>query len=278
MIVLIIIIILTGLYLFIIAPGYKPREKGAEFLGLNYAHRGLHTRNGSVPENSITAFLLAAEKGYAAELDIRLTADAVPVVFHDGALLRMTGDRRNIADIMFDSLSELRLLDTNESIPSLQDVLSAVEGRVPLLIEIKYDPKYRTVCEKTLEVMSSYNGPWCVESFDPRVLKWFRHHAPEIWRGQLVANRKRMKGLIPKPFPFLLANVVLNFISRPHFIAQEKGGTSISVRMCELLGAAPFVWTVEDTDDIGWYEYRNLSVIFQYYSPLPRFRKHKGEH
>ena len=277
MIYLGLMIFLTALYVFLIAPGRKPREKGAEFLGLNYAHRGLHTRDGSVPENSLAAFAAAADAGYAAELDVQITEDGYPAVFHDEALRRMTGDRRKLTDLNLEKLQKLRLVGTEEPVPLLEDVLKTVRGRVPLMVEIKYSKDPARAAGKTYEVMRDYDGLWCVESFDPRVLKWFRKHAPEVWRGQLVTRRKNMIGLVPSPLPFLLANVMFNFMGRPHFIAHSKGGTSISVRMCEFFGAAPMVWTVDDSDDRKWYEYRNLCVIFEYYTPLPRFRHKKGE-
>ena len=128
MIGFILLVFLTALYVFLISPGWKPREKGADFLGLNYAHRGLHTRDSSIPENSLPAFRLAAEKGYAAELDVRLTADGIPVVFHDESLRRMTGDRRNLKDITLERLQDLKLLETQEKVPTLQEVLGVIEG------------------------------------------------------------------------------------------------------------------------------------------------------
>ncbi len=274
---LLLMVLLTALYVFLIAPALRPRKRASEFLGLSYAHRGLHTKDGSVPENSLAAFHLALKEGYAIELDVRLSADGEAVVFHDESLRRMTGDRRSVKDLTLEKLKALRLLETEETIPTLLEVLALVAGKVPLLVEVKQTENSAALCEKVLTAFEDYDGLWCVESFDPTVLRWFRRHAPKICRGQLTASRMELKEKLKPPFAFLLANVMGNFLSRPHFLSHGKGALSLSYRMCALLGAAPFVWTVTDEDDLSFYQYRNLSVIFEHIRPRPRFRRRKGE-
>ena len=274
---LIIMILLTALYAFLIAPGRKPKEKSAEFLGLSYAHRGLYTEDQSIPENSLSAFRNAALEGYAIELDVQLSNDGEAVVFHDESLKRMTGDRRYLKDLSLEKLKTLRLKETEEGIPTLAEALEAIGGRVPVLVELKAIDKKYDLCKKVVEAFEGYEGLWCIESFDPTIVGWFKRHMPKIVRGLLTMSRKDFKEELKSPFPFLLSNVMANFIARPHFIAHGKGAQSLSVRMSYFLGAAPFMWTLTDGDDASWYMYRNLSVIFEHFRPKPRFRRRKGE-
>jgi len=274
---LIIMILFTALYAFLIAPGRKPKEKAADFLGLSYAHRGLYSKDQSVPENSLSAFRAAALNGYAVELDVQLSADGEAVVFHDESLRRMTGDRRCVKDLSLAKLKQLRLRDTDEQIPTLQEVLAVVDGMVPILVEIKSCADKNRICRSVVHAFEGYEGLWSVQSFDPTVVGWFRRHAPQVVRGILTMPRIDFKEKLKWPFPFLLSNVMANFIARPHFIAHGKGPQSLSVRMSVFLGAAPFVWTINDGDDASWYMYRNLSLIFEHYRPKPRFRRRKGE-
>ena len=274
---LLLMILLTVLYVFLIAPGRKPKEKSADFLGLSYAHRGLHTRDQAIPENSLSAFIKAASEGYAIELDVQLTSDGVPVVFHDESLKRMTGDRRYLRDLTLEKIKQLHLGETMDEIPTLFEVLTAVHGRVPILVELKPLKNKKVLCESVLREFQNYDGLWCVESFDPTIIGWFRKHAPRVVRGILTMPRLEYREKVKWPYPFILSNVLTNCIARPHFIAHGKGPQSLSVRMSYFLGAAPFVWVVTDEDDSSWYMYRNLSVIFEHYRPKPRFRRRKGE-
>ena len=127
-------LLLILLYLFMILPAL-PIRRASDHLALHthYAHRGYHDRSDR-PENSLAAFRAACELGYGIELDIHLTADGQIVVFHDDTAERMCGDPRRISDCTYEELSLLRLKDSNESIPLFSDVLSLVDGQVPLLI------------------------------------------------------------------------------------------------------------------------------------------------
>ena len=274
---LLLMILLTALYVFLIAPGKRPKEKSADFLGLSFAHRGLYTEDQSIPENSVSAFRNAVLEGYPIELDVQLSEDGEAVVFHDDSLRRMTGDRRSVKDLTLEKLKMLRLKETEESIPTLREALAAVGGKVPLLVELKHIDRKEQLCRAVMKAFEGYEGLWCVESFDPTILRWFKKHASHIVRGILVMPRKEFQETLKRPFPFLLSNVMANFLARPHFIAHGKGAQSISVRMSVFLGAAPFVWTLNDGDDSSWYMYRNLSVIFEHFRPKPRFRRRKGE-
>lgn len=158
----------------------------AVFLGAPIAHRALH--GPGRPENSRAAVAAAMSAGYAIELDVQMTSDGAAVVFHDEDLLRMTGtpgmvSERTVADVI-----ALPLLGGQGRIPSLSDILAQVEGRVPILIEIKSDAGRRRSDDRRLEEavardVSRYHGPVAVMSFDPSSIAAMADAAPAIPRG-----------------------------------------------------------------------------------------------
>lgn len=183
------------------------------------AHRGFHDKNN--PENSLAAFARAIEKGYAIELDVQLLADETVVVFHDDSLARMTGNDGYIKYLNKEDLKALSLKGTKETIPTLEEVLKFVDGRVPLLIEIKNKYKVGKLEQKVIDLLKNYKGEYAVQSFNPFSLGYFRQHAPQILRGQLAGYLKNEKSLswISK---FLLKRMRFNKkVSQPDFIAYE---------------------------------------------------------
>ena len=163
----------------------------ADFRGFYYAHRGLYDNHHGIPENSLAAFRAAAEKGYGVELDVQLSSDGQVVVFHDDTLDRVCGVHGNVADFPLADLQRMKLLDTDEAMPLFTDVLAVLrQGAGPLIVELKTGPRNTELCEKTRELLRSYPGVFCIESFDPRIVLWFRKNAPEIFRGQLSQPRE----------------------------------------------------------------------------------------
>lgn len=226
----------AGAFAFLVAPGRATRAQKAPFLCRNYAHRGLHTEDGSVPENSLPAFRAAAEAGYAVEMDVHLTADDRLVVFHDDTLERMCGVQGVIDDFTLAELRALRLGKTECVIPTFAEALEALGGRVPLLLEVKRGHDNRRLCALTLEALRTYTGPYCVESFDPTIVAWFRRNAPDILRGQLSQPPKEYGTALSKPAAAIVGNVLTNVIARPQFIAYKIGPKPLSVRLCEAMG------------------------------------------
>ena len=189
------------------------------------AHRGLH--NDKYPENSLGAFEHAIENDYAIEIDIHKIEDGTIVVFHDDTLKRMTGEDGYINQIKtVEDLKKYKLLGSNYSIPTLKEVLEFVDGRVPILIEIKderttsYSPT-NPLTMATYELLKNYKGEYAIQSFNPYVLKWFKINAPEVIRGQL--SRRFTKNSKLNLFARLaLGRMWLNKkVSEPHFIAYH---------------------------------------------------------
>ena len=258
----------VGLPLFLIAPGSATKRQRAPFVGRNYAHRGLHSEDRSVPENSLEAFRLAGRAGYGAELDVQLTKDGQVVVFHDDTLDRMCGVHARVEDKSYDELRLLSLCGTRQRIPLLTEALESFGGRGPLIVELKSGSRNRELCEKTYAILSDYSGEVCVESFNPMIVRWFRLHGRDLLRGQLATRRRDYGDAVSGRTAFFLSHCLLNFLSRPQFIAYRIGHRPLSVRLAEALGALRFGWTAHNERA----EKGRDAVIFEYYRPQLRFK------
>lgn len=151
------------------------------------AHRGLFDNESDAPENSLPAFVKAYENGFGIETDVQMSKDGVLVVFHDDDLKRMTGVDKQLADCTFEELRKLRLAGTDCVIPTFEEFLAAANG-VNLVVEIKTHDKIGEVEQKTYDALKTYKGNFCVESFNPFIIRWFKKHAPEVIRGTLSCS------------------------------------------------------------------------------------------
>ena len=255
------------LYLF--APGAATPRQRAPFLGWNFAHRGLHSRDKAVPENSMAAFRRAARAGYGVELDVQLSKDGQVVVFHDPTLTRVCGLDKRVDALTLSELRELRLCGTGEQIPLLTEALGVIRGAGPLIVELKSGKHNRELCEKTYAILEQYRGEVCIESFNPFIVAWFRFHGRDLVRGQLAAPMKdyRKDGMKPA-MAFALSHNLFNVFARPQFIAYKIGYRPPNVRFTELLGAMRFGWTSHEPRN----EKGRDGVIFEFYKPRLKFK------
>lgn len=153
-----------------------------------FAHRGLHGAETGYIENSISAFSAAIQNGYGFELDVLLSQDGKAIVVHDENLLRLTGKDVNTIDKTRDNLSDIMLLNSQETIPSLSQVLEFTDDKAPILIEIKGDQQQFTdIANAVWQDIKSYNGKVAIMSFYPEILNWFQDYQPNVLRG-LVAT------------------------------------------------------------------------------------------
>lgn len=253
--ILLVPLALTGLYLYAVMPRMTGKPIMTPFRTKLFAHRGLHNNKSQAPENSMTAFRKTVEAGYGIELDVQLSADKVPVVFHDFTLLRACGAPGFVKDRTYSELQELRLFGSDEKIPALRDVLELVDGKVPLIIEYKSEDRDMTVCRTVDPMLRAYKGVYCIESFNPLVLYWYRKNHPDVMRGQLSDGfihdpkyRDPVKVPAVLSFQFLLAN----FLSKPDFIAYNQlYEGNISRRLCRgLYKAKSAAWTIKNQEQL----------------------------
>ncbi len=239
------------LYFLMIMPRMLGRPDVAKFRNWLYAHRGLHDNASDAPENSLPAFQKAVEAGYGIELDIQLSKDMIPVVFHDFTLRRVCGVEGKVKDYTYEELQEFRLFQSDERIPRFEDVLKLVDGRVPLIVEFKIEFKDLSLCPIADRLLRKYKGMYCMESFNPLGVWWYRRHRRRVMRGQLADafwQEGEYKGLLY----LALQNLLANFIGRPDFIAyHSKYPHTLSRKLCcHTMGATGVAWTIKSQEEL----------------------------
>lgn len=158
------------------------------FLTTPIAHRALHDVAQGRPENSRAAVNAAIAAGYAIEIDIQLSSDGMAMVFHDEDLGRLTAEKGLIATRSAAALARIPLLHGNEAIPTLPEILTLIDGRVSVLIEIKDQTGVMGETDGRLEAslaasLATYTGPVAVMSFNPSAIARMATLAPQIARG-----------------------------------------------------------------------------------------------
>ena len=248
----------------LVFPGKKKNID--DFLDVKYAHRGLH--DDAKAENSISAIKAAVENGYGIEFDVRLASDGTLVVFHDDTLDRVCGREGKVRDFTAEELATFKLAGTDDGVPTFDEVLSAVDGRVPILVEIKEDAGDNSVSKATAERLLSYNGPYIVESFNPLSVKNASAILPEIACGFLSRHFTEEEET-KKPLYFVLEHLLLNRLCNPSFIAYKHEDHYMPMlRLTRLLGARTIAWTVrsQEEEDAA-FEHGFDAVIFENYIP-----------
>lgn len=247
-------------WLWLIAPARGDNHaRMRHLLTYRYAHRGLHNTRpvpapAGVPENSLAAFIAARDTGLGMELDVTLSADGDVVVFHDDTLMRACGIDEPVHTHPAAFLTQCPLFGTDHRIPRFDAVLQEINGAVPLIVELKDCPNRLLLCQRVAELLDHYTGAYCIESFHPAIVRWFRRNRPEVIRGQLSAG----PAAFPEQSPgerFLLSRLLVNVAGRPHFIAYhhedafsspEGAKPQLLLRVTRWLGAVLIGWTVSE--------------------------------
>lgn len=249
-----IVIAFVVLYLLLIMPRMCNRPDRTPFEGVLYAHRGLHDNDSDAPENSMAALKKAVEAGFGIELDVQLTRDKIPVVFHDFTLQRVCGTDGKVADYTYEELQQFSLCGSEQKIPKFEDFLEMVDGRVPLIIEYKIPGGITEVCPIADKLLAGYKGLYCIESFNPLGVLWYRQNRKEIMRGQLADNfLKSGEAEFSKLLYFALHHLLFNFLTKPDFIAyNHHRHKDLSRRICRYLyGALAVAWTIKSKEELA---------------------------
>lgn len=220
------------------------------------AHRGLHRPGPSCPENSMAALHAAARHGYAAEVDVQLTADGQVVIFHDYRLKRLTGVRGWVKDRTAGALARLKLKGGSESPPLLRDALATLPG-LPMLIELKMGDL--RLAPAVADVLDRHDGPFAIQSFDPVLVDWFRQNRPRWCRGLIAYQNLKfsLRAREPRFRP--------SFVDTcdPHFAAWHVKDLPADV---SVPGDIPVVtWTVRSPYDRRLARAHARNVIFEGY-------------
>ena len=265
---LLIIVLILALLWVLAVQGRSSHPGMKELRGWNYAHRGLH--GDGAAENSMTAFRLAVENGYGMEFDLHLLKDGNLGVMHDSLLNRTTGQAGRIEDLYTQDLKNYRLENTEDTIPQFADVLTLVDGKVPLIIELKpEDGNHAKLAETACKMLEGYKGVFCIESFDPMVVADVRELRPGICRGQLAENFLKDKGTLDPVRSVLATGLIGNALAKPDFIAFKfEDRSCISNALClKLWGIQGVAWTIRSKHDLLTAEAEGLIPIFEKFDP-----------
>lgn len=254
--ILIILIVIAALlfiaYPLSLRPNIGRREQMKPFEKVMIAHRGFFDNKTEYPENSLPAFQRAVESGYGIELDVQLTTDEKLVVFHDASLKRMCGIDRKVTECSYTELQQYTLASSLQKIPLLDEVLSVIAGRVPLIVEIKPEGNCIRTAGFLNARMTDYDGIYCIESFHPLVVAWYRKYQPDVIRGQLSSDFMKENEGLSWPVRFLMSNLLLNFFTKPDFIAyNHKYCDQHSYRLCrKLYPVENAAWTIKSQAEL----------------------------
>lgn len=230
------------------------------------AHRGLHDIAKGVPENSRLAFARAVENGYAIELDVRITGDGQVVVFHDPQLDRLCGKPGHVRQMSLAELKKQTLLGTGETVPSLHDVLDLVNGRVPLLVEIKKDSAEPAglLEQAVANMLAHYPGPVAVQSFSPRTVNWFKQHAPHLPRGQIACHLNDMGKSLTWLQRRVLRWMLFRFHGDPMFLAYDVNDLPSPLTATYRAHGLPVIsWTIRSKEQRARAGAHADNVIFE---------------
>lgn len=264
----VLILIFIG-FLFLVHPNFN-RRKTRGWRETQFAHRGLHDESRGIIENTLPAFEAACARGYGIELDVQFSKDMQLVVFHDINLERVAGDSRRIYEVTLEELRQIPLMGVeNARIPTLEEALACVNGRVPLLIELKTCRKNMQLCRSVMEVLKNYGGEYIVESFNPLIVGWFRRNAPEVVRGQLVCPMREYIPIVDPISAFCMAGLLLNFIARPDFVAYDANAPRFfSPHFQRFFFRTPMAgWTIDTQHMVDLIRRRGEMCIFENVTP-----------
>ncbi len=208
-----------------------------------WAHRG---DSANCTENTLAAFTAAAAAGAdGVEFDVRLTADGVPVVFHDDDFTRLAGHAGSVEALTALALRDVRLLG-GDGIPTLADTLAA-SGDLELNVELKVDKLGRggalvaAVAPMLLALPPARRERVIVSSFDPTALWLMRRHAPGLARGVLFHREQ--------PWP-IRAGAAAYALAPAAVHPDRTLVTADMVRRWHARGWAVNVWTVDDPAEL----------------------------
>jgi len=227
-----------------------------DFLSKPLAHRGLHDVTNGRPENSLEAITAAMDRGYGIEIDLQLSSDGVAMVFHDYHLGRLTGQEGPLHQHTAGELVGVKLSGGGTGIPTLDQVLGLVDGRVPLLIEIKdqdgaMGPNTGTLERATAKALEEYEGPVAVMSFNPYAVEIMAEEAPLVARGLVTSGYDPDKwSPLPKDVCAHLRRIPDYDRTGSTFISHEAGDLGRD-RVAELKakGAHVLCWTIRSAEE-----------------------------
>lgn len=209
-------------------------------------HRGLFLKDQSIAENSITAFNASIKEQLDIELDVRITKDNQLIVFHDSTLSRMCGVDLTVEEETLETLQQYYLGRSQDKIPTLKDVIHCVDNKVNMLIEIKPTQRINELCTLITEQLDVYQGNFAICSFDPKIVRWFKHNRNHFIRGQIIHSflHDKTKSLFNR---FMLTVNGYNFYTRSDYVSVKYDVFSYYQWM-RIFNGFVCVWSISNID------------------------------
>lgn len=248
-------------------------ELDPRFLRLPIAHRGLHDRTAGRVENSRAAVDAAARAGYGVEIDIQASADGEAMVFHDEALNRLTGAPGLVSDHAAAALARVRLSDSDETIPTLAEILRTLDGRTPLLIEVKdqtgaLGPEVGALEVRIAALLDGYSGPVAVMSFNPHSVAAMAETAPGVPRGLTSCGFDGPDWSLPDYRRAELAALPDIGRTGAAFISHDKADLqNPAVARLKVAGTPVLTWTVRSPSEEAAARRIADNITFERYLP-----------
>lgn len=213
-----------------------------KFIDRPIAHRGFHDEGRGIVENSLSAFEAAFERNLPIECDLRLTLDGEVVIFHDQTLDRICGVNLVVEESTLSELKKYKLKDSNESIPTLKELLEIAGDEHPLLLELKI-PKFNGRLEAAVrDLIDGRQDQIAIQSFHPISMWWWQRNAPSFLRGLVSGDLHSVE--IPKWQRLLVEHLAMGPLVKPHFISYQ--GDLLSRAVLSLIDLPIFAWTVKE--------------------------------
>lgn len=243
------------------------------FLDRPIAHRGFHDARAGRPENSRSAFEAAIEHGYGIELDVQMTRDAQPIVFHDYDLQRLTGASGPIQQRSLNDMRALPLIGGTDTAEPLADILARIDGRAPVLLEVKdqdgaLGPDIGNLERAVAQVVASYPGPIAVMSFNPNSTALMAALLPEIPRGIVTSDYKTGAWALTRARCEELREIPDYERTKASFISHEVADLqSNRVQELKKQGATLLCWTVKSQAEADIALTYADNITFEGFSP-----------
>jgi glycerophosphoryl diester phosphodiesterase len=238
------------------------------------AHRGLHDAARGIVENTLPAAEAAIARGFSIECDVLLSADGTVVVYHDDTLERLTHGAGPVAAKTTAELKALRFRDGDAEVPTLQELLDLVDGRVGLIVELKSEfPRHPDdrLAERVAALISRYRGPIVTKSFDPEVLSAMNRLLPEVAHGIVADDARSIEdyGRSTRIDRFVLRHLLHAPRTRPRFVSYcvddlPAPGPWMARR---IFGLPVITWTVRSTEDRARALASADQIVFEGFDP-----------
>jgi glycerophosphoryl diester phosphodiesterase len=220
------------------------------------AHRGLHDVTTGRVENTAAAFSAALAKGYGIECDVRPSACATPMIFHDDTLERLVEHSGLVHAHDAAALKRFKFRNGSDHMIDLGELLELVAGRQPILAEIKseWQPPDPAFVGAIAKLAASYKGPLALMSYDPAVMAMLKELAPQVPRGivsGLIEEEPHWRALLGPERAYRLSHLLESRQAAPDFYAYHVGAlpTPVTRFVREVLAMPLFAWTVRTQED-----------------------------